>query len=120
MSGIGLLDRYQDAGTITKANIKTSGGRVRGLIITNANAAVRYFLIHNKATAPVATDVPDMWFLLPAGTAAAPSRIEVSEALFGTPGRQLTTGLGWAVSTTATTFTDAATAADHTVTIIYS
>jgi hypothetical protein len=120
MSGIGLLDRYQDAGTVTKANVKTSTGRVRGFIVTNANAAVRYFQLHNKATAPVATDVPDMWFLLPAGTAAAPSRVIIDESFLGTPGRQLSTGMGWSVSTTAATFTDSATAGDHTVTLIGS
>lgn len=120
MSGIGLLDRYQDAGTVTKANIKASGSRVRGIIVTNSNVAARYFQLHNKATAPVATDTADMFFVVPAGTAAAPGRIEITEAFLGSPGRAYTTGLGWAVSTTATTFTDAATAGDHTVTIVYS
>lgn len=120
MSGMGYLEKYQDAGTVTKANIKASQGRYRAIIITNTNVAARYFQMHNKATAPVATEVPDMYFLIPAGTAAAPARLEIGETFFGSPGRQLSAGIGWAISTTPTTFTDAATAGDHTTTVLYS
>lgn len=120
MSGIGLLEKYQDAGSVTKANVKSGSSRARAIIVTNANAAARYFQLHNKATAPVATETSDLYFLVPAGTAAVPGRIEIGESFFGSPGRVYPTGLGWAVSTTASAFTDAATAADHTVTILYS
>jgi hypothetical protein len=117
---IGLPELYQDSGTVTKANLKTSAGRVAGIKVTNANAAVRYFQIHNKLTAPVATDVPAIWFLLPAGTAAAPSVITVDGNFLGEAGRLMGTGLGWAISTTPTTFTDSATAAEHTTTVMWS
>lgn len=120
MSGLGLLEKYQDAGSATKANVKTASGRVRAIRITNTNAAARYFQLHNKATAPVATDVSDMYFIIPAGTAASPGILDLRTDFFGDTGRAYTTGIGWAVSTTASAFTDLATAADHTVTLMYS
>ena len=120
MSGMGILETYQDNGSITKALVKNASGRARAIVITNANVAARFFLLHNKATAPVATDVPRMYFLVPAGTAAAPGRIELNAAFFGDNGLVLGSGVGWSISTTSGTFTDAATAADHTVTLMYS
>ena len=120
MSGIGLLEFYQDSGTVTKANVKASAGRVRAIRFTNANAAARFVQIHNKATAPAATETANLYFLIPAGTAAAPGILDLEAPFFGDPGRYLSTGIGYAISTTATTFTDAATAADHTVAIVYS
>ena len=117
---IGLLDKYQNEGTVTKANVKASGGRVVGLRVTNANIATRYVSIHNKATAPVATDVPDMYFLLPAGTATVPSVTEINSTMFSEAGRNCPLGIGWSIGTTANVFTDGGTAADHTITITYS
>jgi hypothetical protein len=117
---IGLSERSQDAGAATKANLKASAGRVTAFRVTNANAAIRYFQLHNKATAPAGADVPVLWFLLPAGTAAVPSVTTISSDLLGETGVLLATGVGWAISTTATSFTDSATAAEHATTIIWN
>lgn len=116
----GTYELTQDAGSATKANLKAASGRVGSIRVTNANAAVRYFQIHNKATAPAGTDVPLMWVLLPAGTAAAPSVTTLDANFFGDGGIRCGTGLGWAISTTAASFTDSATAGDHNTTILWS
>lgn len=97
-------------GTVTKALVKGVAGRVRGIYAENANAAARYFQLHNKATAPVATDVPLYSFRIP----PAPGFIEIGEEFFGT-GSMFTLGIGWAISTTKDTFTDAATVGEHSV-----
>lgn len=106
----------QDAGTVTKKVVKSSPGIVKEVIATNTNAAARWFQLHNKATAPVATDVPFRFYPLPAGSAAQPTVLELyEENLDG--GEELSAGVSWAISTTPGTFTDAATAADHTVSV---
>ena len=116
----GIQDFYQDTGSVTKANIKATPGRVWAVRITNANAALRYVQIHNKATIPLATEVPLMYFPIPAGTAGAPGSIQIDQNLVGPEGIKCLAGIGWAVSTTAGTFTDAATAAEHLVAVFYS
>lgn len=109
---------YKDAGTVTKANIKASAGNVFSFYITNENAAVRYFQLHNKATAPAAAETAQLYFPIPAGTAAAPTVLIIGVDFFA-PSERFATGIGWAISTTATTFTDSATASEHDVTVRY-
>lgn len=109
---------YQNFGTVTKINVKAAAGNIYSVRITNDNAAVRYFQIHNKATAPVATEVPSRAWKIPAGTATAPG-ILLLDTAYLSPSAYLSTGVGWAISTTATTFTDAATASEHNVDINY-
>ena len=86
--------------------------------MSNINAAIRYFQLHNKATIPLATEVPLKSFVIPAGTATQPGVVEIDSSWFA-PTLRHTTGIGWAVSTTAGTFTDAATASDHTTSVNY-
>jgi hypothetical protein len=117
-SGTYAPTNYQNAGTVTKANIKASAASVFSIRITNANAAIRYLQLHNKATAPAAADTAQLYFLIPAGTATQPTVVELGMDWFS-PSEFFATGLGWAISTTATTFTDSATAADHNVKVRY-
>ena len=95
----------------TKAVVKASAGNVFKFHATNDNAAVRYFQLHNKATAPAGTDVPVLSKKIPAGTATAPGWIEFEFKY----GEAFATGIGWAISTTQATFTDSATATEHEV-----
>lgn len=108
---------YTNFAAATKANIKNAAGTVVAATITNANAAVRYFQIHNKASAPAGTDVPIFSFPVPAGTAAAPGSLILTADLFND--YFLATGVGWAISTTVATFTDSATAGDHVTHVEY-
>ena len=107
------------AGAVTKNFIKAAPGVVVSAWGTNINAAVRYFQLHNKATAPAAADVPLYSFPVPAGSATAPSTIVLDSAWFTQNGGKFTTGIGWAWSTTLATFTDAATAGDHSIAVNY-
>lgn len=109
---------YTNATAITKANIKSTAGNVFSFRITNANAAPRYFQLHNKASAPAAAEVPIEYFLVPAGTANQPGVVEV-DTTFLAPSSYFSLGIGWAISTTAATFTDSATATDHLTHVRY-
>lgn len=109
---------YKDAGTVTKANVKASAGNVYSLRITNENAAARYFQLHNKATAPAAAETALRYWKIPGGTATVPGVLELDNTYFS-PSQYHTTGIGWAISTVSTTFTDSATASEHNVDINY-
>ncbi|MBI4496851.1 MAG: hypothetical protein HY689_02990 [Chloroflexi bacterium] len=110
---------YQNvAGNVTKANIKASAGNVYSVRFINKNASPRYLQLHNKATAPAATETPQLSFLVPGGTADQPAVLELDSTWFA-PSARFTTGIGWAVSTTAGNFTDSATASEHEVQVRY-
>lgn len=110
---------YAPMTQVTKNNIKSSAGNVKSIYITNANAAVRYFQLHNKATSPAGTDVPYISLPIPAGTANNPGVLSLGSEFFTIGGRYHSTGIGWAVSTTLTTFTDSATNTEHIVVVNY-
>ena len=99
---------FLDAGTATTLNIKSSAGNLLSFWCSNANAAVRYFQIHNTATTP-AGGATALWYIaIPAG-----GTVVVDKSHFPGSGLYGGTGLAWAVSTTAATYT-AATAGEHT------
>ena len=100
------------AGSVTKANIKASAGNLYWFRATNKNAAVRWLQFHNKASAPAAAETALINVEIPAGTATQPASVEI---LIPFNGDRFSTGIGWAISTTVTTFTDSATASEHTV-----
>lgn len=110
---------YAPLTQVTKNVIKASAGNVLGIYITNDNAAVRYFQLHNKATAPAAAEVPIRSLKIPAGTANNPGVLILGRDFFGPGGQYLATGIGWAVSTTLATFTDSATNTEHIVNVDY-
>lgn len=109
---------YIDFGTVTKANIKATPGNVYSVACYNENAAVRYFQLHNKATAPAAGETPVFSYPVPAGSANNPGSIQFDSTWFG-PSHYFATGIGWAISTTEATFTDSATAAEHGARVRY-
>lgn len=102
------------AGAITKALILTGNRQAFSFTVTNRNAAVRYFGLHNKATAPAAGDAPLVVFMIPAS-----STLTIGNQFFTDAGINFSLGLGWAIGTTVATFTDAATASEHEVQVQY-
>lgn len=110
---------YADAGTVTKANILNATGSVFSVRVTNVNAAARYFQLHNKATAPAAGETAQQYFVVPAGSATVPGILQLDSSYFASS-EFFAAGIGWAISTTMTTFTDSATANEHTVKVRYS
>jgi hypothetical protein len=66
-----LVGRVISAATTNATSVKGSAGQVYGWYLYNANAAVRYLKIYNKASAPtVGTDTPIMTIPIPPGSAA--------------------------------------------------
>ena len=106
---------YMDGGTVTKAVAKASAGNVFAARVTNANAALRYFQIHNKATAPAGTDVPVLSLPIPVSGGI----MTIGSEFLSGDERACSLGVSWAISTTHATFTDSATANEHTVTLKY-
>lgn len=111
--------RDQSSGSVTKKSVKGIPGPVFGIIATNTGTSLRWLQLHDKATAPSAGNIPILWAPIPAGTAANPGVVVVSSSWFG-PNEQCALGIGWAISSTPDTFTDAAVAAEHTVQLRYS
>lgn len=109
---------FQDFGSVTKDTVKGSAGNVFSIMASNANAALRYFQLHNKASDPAATEVPIISIPVPAGTAAAPTVLILGVDFFA-PSQRHSTGIGWAWSTTDGEFTDSATASDHQTIVRY-
>lgn len=108
---------YQEPGSAAAAIIYNKPAHVHSIRVSNANAGVRFFQIHSKVTIPLSTEVPVIYFPVPAGTATVPAWLELdgrwfADAIFCDP------GLGFAWSTTAATYT-AATAGDHTTTLLW-
>lgn len=110
---------YSALTQVTKAVIKATPGNVLSIYITNDNAAVRFFQLHNKATAPAAAEVPIYSFKVPAGTANNPGVLILDASFFTQAGANFATGIGWAISTTFATFTDSATNTEHVTFIHY-
>lgn len=110
---------YSELTQVTKANIKASAGNVLAFTITNSNAAVRYFQLHNKATAPAGTDVPIFSWPIVTGTGTTLPQYSLGADFFTRNGKYFGTGIGWAISTTYGTFTDSATAAEHIAYVHY-
>src|SRR3954452_22829039 len=105
--------RSTSFGTAVTAVARASAGAVVASYASNANAAVRYFQLHNVASALSGGETPITSIPIPAGTANNPGTpILMSE--FYAPSSYHGTGVTWAVSTTNATYT-AATASDHNV-----
>lgn len=101
------------AGSVTGAAIKNSPGNIFSILATNANGSVRYLQLHNATAKPAGGAVPVMVFPIPAS-----GSVTVGE-FFTRFGVYFSTGITWTVSTTVGTFTDSATASEHTVHAVY-
>jgi hypothetical protein len=110
---------YTEITQVTKANIKASAGNVVSIYISNINATLRYFQLHNKATPPAGGDVPVLSLPVGGGTPAFPIFFALGTDFFTDKGMSFAAGIGWAISTTYGTFTDSATASDHIAIVNY-
>ena len=106
--------QYNAIGTTAGANIKNATGVIYSLSCINLNAASRYVLLFNKATAPAANDVPvESFVVYPSG-----GQLLLGQDYFSLNGLDLSSGISWGISTTPTLYT-AATAADTIFTARY-
>ena len=101
---------FTNFGANTTLNIKATPGNVFSFYVTNTNAAVRYFQLHNTATTPAGGAVPLRTYTIPALTGV----LIIGTDVLTTAGVNFSTGIAYATSTTAGTYT-AATAGDHYV-----
>jgi len=104
-----------DFGAATKKSFKTTQGNLLSLSSYNKNAAARYILVHNKASAPVAGDSALISFYMPAG-----ATFQTPRGMFPGMGLACSTGIATSISTTDSTFTDSATATDHNQVVLYA
>ncbi len=102
-------------GTVTKKAVKATAGNVYSISAHNDNAAVRYLQIHNKATVAAGTDVPVWSIAIPPAIGGTPGFANITAEDLGLAGYALSLGFSWAISTTRNTFTDSATASEHTI-----
>ena len=100
------------AASVNATVVKASAGVIGNIILSNSNAAARYFKLYNKATTPtVGTDTPVMTVLIPAG-----STIEISQSI----GMRLSAGVSFGLTTgMAVSDTGAVGAGDVAVSIVY-
>lgn len=84
--------------------VKATPGVVHWIDVTNTNAAIRYFKLYNKATAPtVGTDVPVATYLIPATTGVVRVFYDLTPLSFSAGiGFALVTGLADTDNTSAT------------------
>lgn len=116
----GTLDRTSQTTAFGTAGVSvaTKPGRLYLIRGINSSATVAYYLqIFDKATAPVATDVPIWEIGLPAKAATTQTGDCVED--FGLAGLYFATGLGIAISTTKGVLTLAA-ATDATAYLLYA
>ena len=101
------------AATTNATSVKTSAGKINSLVLSNQNAAIRYFKLYAKASAPtVGTDIPIAVIPVPASSSLV---VEL-----GIGGLQVATGIAYAI-TGAITDADATaiTAGDFKVAMNY-
>lgn len=101
------------AATTNATSVKASAGTVNHIVVNNLNAAVRYFKLYNKASAPtVGTDTPVLTLAIPAAS--------VQSIDLGSRGLRLSTGIAYALTAgIAVADVAAVAAAEHAVHISY-
>jgi hypothetical protein len=106
--------RYKSTASDNLANVKASATNVHHIIVGNANAALRFLKLYNKATAPVlASDTPVATIVIPAN-----GQIVVPYDLIRLP---FSLGLGHAIVTAAADATSGNTGADEVfLTMLYA
>ncbi len=111
-SGGTSISRTISAGSTNATVVKASAGQVYAVHVNNANAALRYLKLYNKATAPtVGSDTPVVTLQIPIG-GVADLRVLNGAAFSAGISFALTTGL-------ADSDTGAVSANEHIVNIFY-
>jgi hypothetical protein len=103
-------------GTLVTHNSKATAAQWFGALVSNTGASLAYLQAFNSTGSTAGT--PVISIPVPAGSATAPSVLEVDDRLLGQNGLNFSIGLTWALSTTPGAYT-AATASNFTVTLTY-
>ena len=105
---------FTNFGANVTLNVKASAGNVFSLYARNLNAAVRFVQLHNTATTPAGGAVPLLSFPM----AVLTGEKVLDHSFFSHGGIFFSTGIAFGFSTTEGTYT-AATAADHSICVLY-
>ncbi len=97
-----------DFGTNVAATLRNVPAVVTGIIVANRNAALRYFQIHDKSTAPAAADVAALSIPVLPGTV-----LFLGADVLGLNGFRCALGASYAWSTAGATYTAGATVGEH-------
>lgn len=108
-----LVSKTVSTANDSKTVVKAIPGKVYKIVVNNANAAVRYLKMFNRATNPtVGTTVPDATFAIPPGT--------VQIFNFGDNGWLFSAGIAFCLTTEATDAgSTGVSASEHVVNIFY-
>lgn len=106
---------FSNLGAATTANIKATAGNMMSAYATNDNAAVRYLQLHKTATTPAGGAVPQWSIPIPPAVGGVPGIAGWDSNDFTMMGVNSTAGWAFAISTTHGTFTNSATASEHSV-----
>lgn len=83
-------------------NSKATAGLLESISVSNSNTAIRYLQFYNSTGSTSGT--PVLCFAIPGGSATMPGTINLDTTQFGN-GVWFSTGITWADSTTASTYT---------------
>lgn len=93
-NGMSTFHKLFSAATTNATSVKGSAGVIGGIYLYNSNAAVRYFKLYNKASAPtVGTDTPVLVIPLP------PNGLQKVDHAVSSFGMRFSTGIAYAITT---------------------
>lgn len=101
-STTGAWTNYSSAAKVGNAgiNVKAAAGRIRDINVLVATGSINYYcLVVDKASAPVANDLPVDGFIVPIFNTVSAS-LWNGERDFGESGKTCTNGVSFAISTT--------------------
>jgi hypothetical protein len=105
---------YTARGTTTAAAVSATPATITGHMVNNRNAAIRWFQLFDRTTAPTAGTVPRVSIPITASGISFLPAMNYGSA----GGLDFSTGLAWGMSTTEGTYT-AATASETSVMIYW-
>jgi hypothetical protein len=92
-NGVSTFHKLFSAATTNATSVKGSAGVIAGLYLYNANAAVRYFKLYNKASAPtVGSDTPVLVIPIP------PNGTQKVDHAITSFGMRFSTGIAYAIT----------------------
>lgn len=104
---------FTNYGANATLNVKATAGNVFSIYCQNTNASVRYIQIHNTTTTPGGGAIPVVSFMIPGSGA-----VFIDHTMLPAGGAYFSTGIAFAFSTTAGTYT-AGTAGEQNTFITY-
>lgn len=120
-----VRDRLMPSGTVSPSigssvsgNLKASAGSIYAFSCSNQSTSLVWFQLFDKATAPTNGDTPIRSFPIYGTATGMPGFLLIGQDIVGGSGISFTTGVGWAISSTATTLTLTTASASNFITTV--